>query len=402
MRSLSTSAPVADTHAVAVRLERYVAIDSPNPGLEPGTGEAEMADLLAADLAALGARVVRQEALPGRSNVIGHFDVGADLPTIVLDAHVDTVPRGEAGGPRWQGQTLFGRGACDNKGSLAAMVEAARLWCGLGEERGCNLVMLGTVDEEVAVKGAEAAAEIVGRADLIVVGEPTNLSIGVWHKGTTRFAIETRGLSCHSSMPERGDNAIDRMAIVLSRINEHVRPAISAMRYQDGTACVMSLGSIAGGGPLNQVPDHCRLGIDVRRVPGFDSQAIVAAFDAALADLTADGSVQRGEPFISSRSFRTTAPQAVIDELLECARRKVPGASTIGLPFGTNANRLDRFGAPIVVAGPGHIEYAHTATEQVELAEVADAVGFYVDALCRLPPLLARAREAVPAAASAQ
>ena len=377
---------------VARRLERYVAVNSPNPTLEPGDGEAAMGEMLAGDLAALGARVLRQEALSGRRNVIGSFDVDPALPTIVLDAHVDTVPRGEAGDPSWQGRTLFGRGACDNKGSLTAMVEAARLWLRLGAERACNLIVLGTVDEETTVKGAEAAVEIVGHADLIVVGEPTNLSIGVWHKGTTRFAIETKGIACHSSMPERGDNAIDRMGLVLARIAERAKPALAARKYDDGVACNMSVGAISGGGPLNQVPDHCRIGIDVRRVPGVESDAITAVFDDALADLLADGRVVRGNPFISSPSFRTTAPDALVDILVDCARRQVPVAKPIGLPFGTNANRLDRFGAPIVVAGPGHIEYAHAANEQIALAEVVQAADFYLDIVRRAPALLAKLR----------
>jgi acetylornithine deacetylase/succinyl-diaminopimelate desuccinylase-like protein len=379
---------------MARRLERYVGVYSPNPSLEAGPGEAKMGDLLAQDLAALGANVTRQEALPGRANVIGRFEVDPRLPTIVLDAHVDTVPQGDAGHPHWEGDTLHGRGACDNKGSLAAMVEAARLWSQLGAARACNLVVLGTVDEEVSVKGAEAAADIVGHADLILVGEPTNLSIGVWHKGTTRFTIETTGRSCHSSMPERGDNAIDRMGVVLSRIAERVKPAIAALRYSDGVACAMSLGAIVGGGPLNQVPDHCRLGIDVRRVPGIESDAIVAVFDEALADLLADGRVQRASPFISSRSFRTAAPTALVDLLVESARRLVPNAGPIGLPFGTNANRLDRFGAPIVVAGPGDIKFAHAADEQVDLTDVVQAAGFYLDVLQRAPALLAASRGA--------
>lgn len=395
--------PAADPDEVARRLDRYVAVYSPNPTLEPGEGEAEMADLLATDLAGLGARIVRQEALPGRRNVVGSFDVDPRLPTIVLDAHVDTVPRGDAPEPRWQNGTLHGRGACDNKGSLAAMVEAARLWSRLGPARTCNLIVLGTVDEEVSVKGAEAAAEIVGRADLIIVGEPTNLSIGVWHKGTTRFAIEAVGRACHSSMPEQGYNAIECMGIVLSRIAGRIKPAITAMRYEDGVSCAMSVGAISGGGPLNQVPDLCRLGIDVRRVPGIESDAIVAAFDNALDDLIAAGRVRRGQPFISSRSFRTTAPPALVDLLLECARRKVEGALPIGLPFGTNANRLDRFGAPIVVTGPGHIEFAHTTDEQVALAEVVQAADFYLDILQRAPAVLAAApRYGQPVAASAE
>jgi acetylornithine deacetylase len=262
----------------------------------------------------------------------------------------------------------------------------------LGEARACNLVVLGTVDEETTVKGAEAAAEIVGHADLIIVGEPTNLSIGVWHKGTTRFAIETKGVACHSSMPERGDNAIDRMGLVLARIAERAKPALAAMTYGDGVACAMSIGAITGGGPLNQVPDHCRIGIDVRRVPGVDSEAVTAVFDEALADLLADGRVVRDKPFISSRSFRTTAPDGLVDLLLNCARRQVPDARPIGLPFGTNANRLDRYGAPIVVTGPGHIEYAHAIDEQIALAEVVQAADFFLDIMRRAPALLAELR----------
>src|SRR5690606_23102767 len=196
-----------------------------NPALDNGVGEAAMTDALAADLQAIGARVVRQTVLPGRDNVLGYFGVSPNLPTIVLDAHLDTVPASATmHEPGWHGGVLFGRGACDNKGSLVAMVEAACLATSGGRRPEANLVVLGTVDEEVGVKGAETALSLVGKAGLIIVGEPTSLDVGTWHKGTTRFTIETFGRSAHSSMPEAGDNAIMRMGEVLARIRDVIKP----------------------------------------------------------------------------------------------------------------------------------------------------------------------------------
>lgn len=383
-------APAPDTRSIAKRLERYVSIDSTNPSLG-GVGESAMGDALAEDLAALGARVVRQQVMPGRDNVFGFFDVGSDRSTIVLDAHLDTVPAsGSMEKPGWRGDTLFGRGACDNKGSLCAMIEGARLAAAAGLH--ANLVVLGTVDEETTVKGAEAALELVGDADLILVGEPTQLNVGTWHKGTTRFFLQANGRSAHSSMPEMGSNAIMLMAEVLDRIRRSIEPRLLSIRASTGETCKMNIGVISGGGPLNLVPHHCSIGIDVRRVPGQPTDDVLALFDEALLDLYDTGEIERGEPVVASPAFETTGWSELTGLVLGAAKKIEAGAAEIGLPFGTNANRLGRRGAPAYIVGPGRIEYAHTDDEQINLGEVADAARFYCDVALAAPALL-RSRE---------
>lgn len=393
------SAP--DIALVKERLTRYVAIDSTNPALDGGAGEAEMGNAVAADLAALGARVVRQPVLPGRDNILGYFDMAPGLPTIVLDAHLDTVPASSTmHPPGWRGDVLFGRGACDNKGSLVAMIEAVRLATTNGRRPAANLVLLGSVDEEVTVKGAETALSLLGNADLILVGEPTNLDIGTWHKGTTRFTIETIGRSAHSSMPEAGDNAIMHMAVVLERIRARIQPQLSAIRTPDGGSCKMSVGAIAGGGPLNLVPDHCRIGIDVRRVPGQSSDDVLKLFDAELADLISAGQVKRNAPTIASPAFETSAWPELTELMIAAAREQGADSREIGLPFGTNANRIARHGAPTFIVGPGHIRHAHTDDEQIAISEVVQAAAYFAALIERAPRLLAQAppRRPVPEA----
>ncbi|HQZ11497.1 MAG TPA: M20/M25/M40 family metallo-hydrolase [Devosia sp.] len=381
-----------DRASIAERLTRYVAIDSTNPALDNGVGEGEMGTAVAADLEKLGARVVRQQVQPGRDNIIGYFDVSPDLPTIVLDAHLDTVPASATMAPGgWRDGVLFGRGACDNKGSLVAMIEAVRLATADGRNPGANLVLLGSVDEEVTVRGAEAVLPLLGNADLILVAEPTNLDVGTWHKGTTRFTIDAIGRSAHSSMPELGDNAIMHMGEVLARIASTIQPRLNAVLASTGETCKMSVGAISGGGPLNLVPHACRLGIDVRRVPGQSTDDVLAVFDTELADLIATGHVRRNAPSIASPAFETSAGPELTELLVSVAREQGAPSREIGLPFGTNANRIARLGAPTFIVGPGHIRHAHTDEEQIALDEVVQGAAYFAALIERAAPLLATA-----------
>lgn len=378
-----------EASGVARRLDRYVAIDSVNPTLVPGTGEAALATAVAEDLAELGARVVEQEVAPGRSNVIGYVEAGPELPTITFDAHLDTVPLGRRATtvPRWENGRLFARGACDTKASLAAIIEAVRLIVERPEPPRVNITVLGSVDEEVRCRGAEFAHELVGDSDLIVVGEPTGLNVGTWHKGTTRFEIETIGRTSHSSRPELGTNAIELMVATLTRVIDEVIPGLGEVTYATGESATASIGAITGGGPLNQVPDRCRVGIDVRRVPGLHTGRVLDRFDAALRPLADRDAAVRHPPFVDSPAFETTASPSMLEAILMVARRHRPAATAVGLPYGTNASRLARSGAPSVVLGPGSIEVAHTDDEHVDLDEVVRAANLFVDLVDQLPQL---------------
>lgn len=385
----SAMASLAEPAEIARRLERYVGIDSTNPSIGDGVGEAVMGDALASDLAGFGLKVERQEVAPGRSNIFGYLGNDPSLPTIVLDSHLDTVPKSKTmSPPGWRDGVLFGRGACDDKGPLVAMVEAVRQLALRPGPWKANVILLGTVDEEVTVKGAEAALSRLKNADLILVGEPTGLDIGTWHKGTTRFTIETRGRSGHSSMPEKADNSIMHMGEVLARIRDRVIPVLLGLRHPDGETCKMSVGAISGGGPLNQVPDLCRIGVDIRRIPGVETEKVVSIFEDVLADMISAGIARIGPLLVSSRAFASTATDEMTVLMVEIARAHGAPSRPIGLPFGTNANRFAPGLAPSFIVGPGSIDHAHADDEQVVLADVVAAANFFIDVVDKAPALL--------------
>ena len=201
-------------------LERLVSINSVNPTLVPGApGEAEIASVIAGHLRALDLDVHVEEVAPGRPNVVGVLDTGVPGPSMMFCGHTDTV--GVEGmpapfSPVLREGRLYGRGAQDMKAGVAAMIDAVRVAVAHGFTRG-RLVVAAVVDEEYASLGADALVER-RTADLAVVTEPTDLKIGVAHKGFAWLEVETRGRAAHGSRPRDGRDAILRMGRVLQRL----------------------------------------------------------------------------------------------------------------------------------------------------------------------------------------
>ena len=185
-------------------LKDLVAIDSVNPSLVPGArGEADVARRIAAELMAIGLAVDITEVAPGRPNVVGTLEGGAPGRALMLCGHIDTV--GVSGMERpfepveAEGR-LYGRGAQDMKGGVAAMIGAARAIAESGGLAAGRLIVAAVIDEEHASLGADALVTRF-RADAAVVTEPTDLDIAVAHKGFQWIEIETRGRAAHGSRP---------------------------------------------------------------------------------------------------------------------------------------------------------------------------------------------------------
>jgi acetylornithine deacetylase len=194
-------------------LRELVAIDSVNPSLVPGAaGEGAIADAIAEHMRRAGFDVVVQEVVPGRSNVVGVIEGAEPGGSLMFCGHMDTV--GVEGmrapfDPVERDGRLYGRGAQDMKAGVAAMIDAARLATARGFKRG-RIVVAAVIDEEYASIGADALAR-VWRADAAVVTEPTDLQIGVAHKGFAWAEIRTAGRAAHGSRPAEGRDAILRM-----------------------------------------------------------------------------------------------------------------------------------------------------------------------------------------------
>jgi acetylornithine deacetylase len=367
-------------------LRDLVALPSVNPMGRPLEGptvfEHRVTAYLEEFFRGLGVRHERQSVAPLRDNIVAYHEPADAAWTLVLEAHQDTVPTDgmtiDPFGAVIDGGRLHGRGACDIKGGMAAMLAA---FARLVRERpaACaRVVMACTVDEEFTFNGVKRLAQddlSGGRGPVgAVVAEPTQLKIVNAHKGAARWSLLTRGRSCHSSAPELGVNAVYRMAALLpvvERYAERLRQARSDARLGPPS---LSVGRVEGGTSVNTVPDSCRVDIDRRLLPGEDYRGAVADFEAHLRrEAPPDVAFECTEPWLSSPALAADGSEELVRRLGAAIDAVVGRHEVTAVPFGTDASKLAAAGVPSVVFGPGDIARAHTCDEWVPLDEVGQA-----------------------------
>ena len=351
-----------------------------------------MSDYLVDFFARLGVGHQRIEVVPGRANVVARIDRPGSNVTVLYDAHQDTVPvDGMTVAPFQPVERdgrIYGRGACDVKGGMAAMLAA---FARLVEERppqAANVVMSCTCDEESTVLGildlvkhwtdpARRGSLIDKRPDVAVVAEPTGLDVVVAHKGATRWKLRTRGRACHSSDPSQGINALYRMARVLVCLEEFAVQLPSQVPPHPlcGRA-TLSVGRIEGGISVNTVPDECTIEIDRRVIPG-ENEALVVEQVAEFLRHRLDFEVEMLPPWIRAAALPDGDNLPWAQRLVECARAVTGRGEPIGVQYGTHASRLAAAGVPSVVFGPGSIAQAHTKDEWLEVAQLDWAAEVY-------------------------
>jgi acetylornithine deacetylase len=363
-------------------LRDLVALPSVNPMGRPLQGpeyyEHRVSAYLEDFCRGLGVPYERQIVAPLRDNIVARCDVPGARQTVLFEAHQDTVPTDnmiiEPFAARVEGGRLYGRGACDIKGGMAAMLAAfARLV--RERPRGtCNVVLACTVDEEHTFLGVQRLVRDHGLADMAVVAEPTQLQVVNAHKGLARWHVFTTGRSCHSSSPEKGENAIYGMGRLLGSIEEYARSLAALPPDPVLGPRTLSVGRIDGGTSVNTVPDRCRIEVDRRLIPGETPQGALDQFRAWLRQRLGDSF-----PFTCSE-LTLRAPALAAQGSEELAERlgraidAVRGTHRVhSVPYGTDASTIAEAGVPAVVFGPGDIAQAHTCDEWVSLDEVAQA-----------------------------
>lgn len=354
-------------------LQQLVAIDSVNPSLAAGaSGESEIAAFVAEHLTSLGLDVHVQEAAPGRPNVIGVLEGTVPGRSIMLCGHIDTV--GVDGyeapfEPVVRDGRLYGRGSQDMKGGVAAIIDAARLVRERGLPAG-RLIVAAVVDEEFASIGAD---ELVTewRADAAIVTEPTDLQIGVAHKGFAWFEIETAGRAAHGSRPLDGRDAVMRMGRVLTRLEAMDRELQSRPPHPLIGTASLHASTITGGHEWSSYPDHCLLQLERRTVIGESAPAVESDLRALLDELT------RQDPEFSAKlratfsrpPYEAPPDHALTTLLLACAVSRGVETSTVGMSFWTDAAVLGAAGIPSVLFGPGGAGL-HSTEEYVRIDDV--------------------------------
>jgi acetylornithine deacetylase ArgE len=325
----------------------------------------------------LGVAHERQAVVPGRDNIIARFEAPGAKRTVLWEVHQDTVPVDGMTIPPFgatiEGDRLYGRGACDIKGGMAAMLAAFARLVETRPRGAMNVVLACTVDEEHTFLGVQELVKRVVRADFAVIAEPTELNIVNAHKGVARLTLTTTGRACHSSRPEQGVSAIYRMGRVLAGIQRFAE----LLRTGPGDPLLgpptMSVGRIEGGASVNTVPDSCRVEIDRRVIPGENAGQTA---DELLTFLRADGidfELDCPQPWMSMPALSPQGSEEIVRLLGRAIDTVNGGHRVMPVPYGTDASTIANAGIPAVVFGPGDIAQAHTKDEWVSLEQVGKA-----------------------------
>jgi acetylornithine deacetylase len=352
--------------------------------------EARVTEYLQQCFTELGVPWARQTVERERDNIVACLDGAVSPqsggPVLMLEAHQDTVPVDgmtiDPYGAAIREGRLYGRGACDVKGGMAAMLAA---FARLARERPAGmatLLMAATVNEEQGFTGAtllnqlwnDAGGIFPRRPDAVVVAEPTGLDVVVAHKGVVRWRCRTTGRAVHSSRPELGENAIFRMAPVLAALEQYQRDI--APNLGSHPLCgrpTLSVGTIAGGLTVNTVPDHCVIEIDRRLLPDELPDKAMAHVVEHLSTFCGTTAIGHDKPFLMSCGLSDRENGRLAAQFAQVAEAHGGRGRRVGVPYGTDASAYARAGVPSVVFGPGSIEQAHTADEWVEIDQLRQA-----------------------------
>jgi acetylornithine deacetylase len=304
---------------------------------------------------------------------------------------------------------LYGRGACDIKGGMAAMIAAVSRLAAEKPKSRPTIILACTINEEHGFTGAthwagtyagklpdsghgpeklttHGTTKLLSRVpDAAIVAEPTGLDVVVAHKGAARWRCQTQGVATHSSQPHLGDNAIYHMARVLAVLEQYAQKVVPGMGSHP--LCghpTLSVGTISGGISVNTVPDRATIEIDRRVLPGEDPRA---ALNHCLDYINTH--VPPGTPVVQEAPFMLTSGLADEDNgplaarLGEAIQRHGGAGKAIGVPYGTDAPHYAATGCPTVVFGPGSIDQAHTADEWIEIAQLRAAADILYDFAAR-------------------
>lgn len=366
-----------DNPTVVELLQELVRIPSVNPAGDPGTegvGEGNVAHWLAGFFQEhLRAEVELQEILPGRPNLIAKLPrkQSSARGRILLAPHTDTVSvRGmtiDPFGAELRDGRVYGRGTCDTKGTIAAMMRALLDMGDAVTDSAGEIWFVGLMGEEAGHTGVRALAPTV-EADFALVGEPTERCLVYTHKGSLWLRLVARGKSAHSSRPDLGENALYKMADVLRFIRDDL--AADLARTQDPVLGhpTCNAGVISGGSKINIVPEHCEVELDIRTVPEIHDQELANRISDQLRQSLSDLEV---EVIHEALALQTPAENPFVRLFSD------HGVELIGAPWFCDASILAAHGIPSAAGGPGSIQQAHTADEWISVEELEKGVDFY-------------------------
>jgi acetylornithine deacetylase/succinyl-diaminopimelate desuccinylase len=363
-------------------LAALVAIRSENPGGR----EAEAAQMLDGLLTEAGFTVSQGGFAPGRPNIVATLSNGPG-PVFAFNTHMDVVPAG--GG--WSNDPfvlreregkLYGRGACDAKGPLIAMVEALRMLAADCSSWRGTLLGVFVADEEATSAGAKYLAATKPIIDFAVIGEPTENGTVTAHKGSLRPLIRVHGITAHSGTPHLGENAIFRAAQFLPLVNAFSETVVSRRTHPLVGNASLTVTRIHGGEADNVIPDSCDLLLDRRMIPGEDEAAVkleVEQLQQQAADRFGIRTSLVEYRATTGGATETAVTEPIVMASLAASRRYGASGEASGFQGACDLVHFNSIGAKGVIIGPGSLAVAHKPDEFVPVDAFEAASLIYRD-----------------------
>ena len=380
------------TNSVEEQLQAMVNFDTVNSFIS-GKQNVEMllCEYLEAEARTLGLTTQRLSVEGYGFNLLMTYQAGPERPWLLFESHLDTVSTEGMSIDPFAGVVkdgrLYGRGACDTKGTGAAMFWALRRYRKQADQPN-NIALLYTLDEESFKTGVRTFAEqhlptLAWKPVGAIVGEPTQLKPVIAHNGVVRWRIRTDGVAAHSSEPTNGRSAISMMTKVIEALESDYIPNLSSGHSLTGPA-QCSINIIHGGVQINIIPDLCEIHLDRRIVPGEAPEDVLPAVELTLDKLRQhhpEINVTQIEPDHTSLALDPVGGEAFAARVAAAIRTFDLPDELVGVGYGTDASDLANVGIPAIVLGPGNIAQAHTHDEWIDVTELNQGVKVYLQVM---------------------
>ncbi|MFD2255972.1 M20 family metallopeptidase [Luteolibacter algae] len=361
-------------------LQQLIRIPSVNPEHTPDrpdiTNEQKIAEFVADYLTDFGANVILEEIAPQRPNLIARFAPLDGRPRILLGPHLDTVSVENMAIDPFSGEIrdgkVWGRGASDTKGPMAAMLSALKANKNILSDLPIAVDFIAFMGEEASQHGSKHfAAHHAKDYQFAIIGEPTSMQVVHTTKGSLWATLSTTGVSAHASQPHLGENAILKLGGALVTLQENLAPVLAGYDHPVLGHSTMNIGTITGGTAPNIVPNQASAQIDIRLTPALHAAGgalkILTEIIDELKLPLAIGSAHENPP------METRVDNPYIQKLLATDSRTLPA----GAPWFSDAAHLSAAGLPSICLGPGSIDQAHTKDEFIDLALLKEGEVFF-------------------------
>lgn len=335
------------------------------------------------------------EVLAGRPNVYGVLRGSGGGKSLMLSGHLDTVPAYGMENP-FSGEIrdgrLYGRGACDMKGPLAAMIYALICLKREGIRLKGDLYFTGVIDEEEKGKGVEELIKHGPYTDGAIVGEPTQLKMAIGNKGLEWIDIEVYGKTVHGGEMEKGINAISKAVKLIKKVEDEYLPKLREKKHPVLGSPTLNFGTISGGDQPSTVPGICRMKVDRRWIPGEtrdqvydDLRSIIKEieredpqFHAELWDVFEKDDLLPHQPFFTAESDPLIQATREAMGLTAEALGVTLNSESVIMPAWSDAGYLSNYTeTSCIVLGPGDLTLAHSAGESIGVEELQQAAELY-------------------------